>query len=68
MEVVLEFENAFDATKYPQVQADEALAALLKGKLADMRTFMDKMKGGVRHMRSTIEHAGVTYKYSLRLT
>lgn len=65
MEVEYVFENTFDATKYPEI--DETLAQILQGKLEDMRSFMDKMKGGIRHMRSSVEHQGKIVKYSLKL-
>lgn len=56
------FEGAFDATKYPELIAYPDVAAAIEKKIASMLVFMDKMKGGVKQMRSYVVGSdGVTY-------
>jgi hypothetical protein len=63
-----EFENVFDATKCPEVANNDFMMQELEKRVNDMKTFMDKMRGGVKHMRSKIEHDGVVYDFELKLT
>jgi len=62
-----EFENSFDVNKYPEVAANQALSQILGEKVAEMRRFMDMMKGGVRQMRSNVVVDGLNYKFVLKL-
>lgn len=54
------FDQVFDASLYPEL-SDPQLAALIQSKIASMQLFMDKMKGGVRQMRSSVTYNGVQY-------
>lgn len=62
-----EFENTFDVNKYPEIAANPTLARIVEDKVAEMRRFMDMMKGGVRQMRSNVVVDGVNYKFLLRV-
>jgi hypothetical protein len=48
------FQGAFDATKYPELIEHPYVAAAIEKKIASMIVFMDKMKGGVKQMRSSV--------------
>ena len=66
MELV--YQTSYDAALYPEVFAgNDALAALVASKAAQMKAFMDKMKGGVKTMRSFVTYGGVTYTLILKL-
>lgn len=64
---VFEFDNVFEQAKYPELQNNQELASIIKSKIEGMRVFMDKMKGGVRTMRSSVDFDGKVYKFTLSI-
>ena len=65
MELV--YENNFDAERYPDLKSNEALLAEVAEKVKSMRMFMDKMKGGVRTMRSIVSMDGQDVQVVLKI-
>ena len=65
--VELVFESAFNPTLYPVLNEKPEFRAIVEDKLKGMRSFMDKMKGGVRIMRSPVDFEGVRYTVILKI-
>lgn len=63
-----QFDNTFDANKYPELSADPALSQIVETKVIELRRFMDKMKGGIRNMRCVVNHNNTEYKVLVCLT